>query len=70
MIRGSGLLLAKNPVIRWTGFFDTKYLTTFIKNHKDASVKKFNQALMERIKQFKGENAYPDDISVLTCRIF
>ena len=51
-------------------FFDTKYLTEFVKNNRRSSVKAFNKALMERIKSFKGHKAFPDDISVLTCRLF
>lgn len=51
-------------------FFDTKYLGEFIMNNNNASASELNTHLMIKINSFKGKRAFPDDISILTCRIF
>ena len=51
-------------------FFDEDFLTTFVLQHNDASASIFTEKLMKKINEFKGEQEYPDDITVLTCKIF
>ncbi len=51
-------------------FFDDEKLADFALKHYHSSAQDFNQALMHEIKNFKGELDFPDDISVLTGRIF
>ena len=51
-------------------FFDTKYLGRFIMENKEASASELNTHLMIKINSFKGKRTFPDDISILTCRIF
>lgn len=42
----------------------------FTRHHYTYSAAHFNSLLMERIEEFKGEQNYPDDFTVLTCKIF
>jgi len=42
----------------------------FTKQYYTYSAAHFNNLLMERIEDFKGEQNYPDDFTVLTCKIF
>lgn len=51
-------------------YFDGQRLEQFICDNQDCSVKEFNQRLMSTIARFKGDRDFPDDISVLTGRIF
>ena len=51
-------------------FFSTTLLENFLRQHDCSSAAKFNQDLIKHIDIFKGNNPYPDDISVLTCKIF
>lgn len=51
-------------------YFDETHLEKFIKDHSSLSVETFNKTLMESIQKFGGANNFPDDISVLTGRIF
>jgi sigma-B regulation protein RsbU (phosphoserine phosphatase) len=49
-------------------FFEEKYVEEEIKSYKGHSAKEFNQKLLARMEEFKGEMDYSDDIAVLTCR--
>ena len=51
-------------------YFDTDFLADFALKYADRSVAEFNNRLLNRIRQFKGKMTFPDDISVLTCKIF
>ena len=51
-------------------YFDDEKLKAFTLNNEHDSAKAFNQKLMEEIEIFKGNLNYPDDIAVLTCKIF
>ncbi len=41
----------------------------FILEHMDCSAKDFNRKLQAYIRSFKSQQAYPDDIAILTCKI-
>ncbi len=41
----------------------------FVKNNFDLSASTFNKLLMEKIETFKGDQSYPDDFTILTCKI-
>lgn len=51
-------------------FFSEKMLYNFVKANYDLSATEFNQRLMERIEAFKGDKTYPDDFTILTCKVF
>ena len=51
-------------------FLNEKMLYTFVKENYDLSATQFNKLLMERIEIFKGDQNYPDDFTILTCKIF
>jgi phosphoserine phosphatase RsbU/P len=62
-----GITDVRNP----TGSdFNEDVLAAFIQQHQKMGAKPFNQELMKRIDEFKGEEPYPDDITVLTTRFF
>ncbi len=42
----------------------------FTRKYYTYSAARFNNLLMERIEEFRGEQNYPDDFTVLTCKIF
>ena len=50
--------------------FETEHVEDFIRMHYHLPVKDFNEKLMKHIEKFKGNQPYPDDIALLTCRIF
>ncbi|MBK7873006.1 MAG: PP2C family protein-serine/threonine phosphatase [Saprospiraceae bacterium] len=51
-------------------FLNEKMLFNFVKDNYDLSATQFNKLLMERIEAFKGDQTYPDDFTILTCKIF
>lgn len=51
-------------------FFETELLEKFLINHSCDSAIDLNKDLIKHIDKFKGDQPYPDDISVLTCKIF
>ncbi len=51
-------------------FFDEKFVEEFAVKNEKLNVQRFNEALLKRIDAFKGEAEYPDDFTVLTCKIF
>ena len=50
--------------------FDEETLCAFVKENYKLSAESFNTELMSRIDNFKQEQHYPDDITILTCKIF
>lgn len=51
-------------------FFDEDMLKEFTLKNEHDSATIFNQKLMDAIELFKGDLSYPDDIAVLTCKVF
>ncbi|MEZ5040736.1 MAG: PP2C family protein-serine/threonine phosphatase [Saprospiraceae bacterium] len=51
-------------------FLSDEIVYDFVKNHYRFSASAFNQKLLEVIEKFKGDETYPDDFTVLTCKIF
>ncbi len=51
-------------------FLSDELIYDFVQQHYLLSASSFNQKLLEVIEQFKGEETYPDDFTVLTCKIF
>ncbi len=51
-------------------YFSVDLLEEFIDNNSDLEAEFFNKKLMEHINDFRGEGEYPDDVAVLTCRLF
>jgi sigma-B regulation protein RsbU (phosphoserine phosphatase) len=51
-------------------YFDDKQVERFIVANKDLPVEAFNAELMRTVKKFKGNQPFPDDISVLSARLF
>jgi sigma-B regulation protein RsbU (phosphoserine phosphatase) len=50
-------------------YFEDQKIEAFIKKHSKLSAEDFNAQLLLEIDNFKGQQAYPDDIAVLTCKI-
>ncbi len=50
-------------------YFDEEQLFPFVKENSNLSADDFNNKLQNKLEKFKGENPFPDDVSVLTCRI-
>jgi len=51
-------------------FFSEQMLYKFVKANYDLSATEFNRRLMERIEAFKGDRKYPDDFTILACKVF
>ena len=51
-------------------YMDEELLKSFVLKNHELSARKFNSALLQTIEEFKGEGIYPDDLTVLTCKIF
>ena len=51
-------------------FFNTEMLHAFLKKYQELSVKSFNEKLLSTIEEFRGQSEYPDDVAVITCKIF
>ena len=50
-------------------FFDESELHPFVIKNRELDVETFNEKLQEKIENFKGDKPFPDDVSVLTCKI-
>ena len=50
--------------------FDEAMLQDFILKNQDCTVAEFNQRLMEHVTTYKGMEEFPDDITILTSRLF
>ena len=51
-------------------YYDEDTLCDFALNNYACSADKFNDKLLQTIDQFKGDLSYPDDFTVLTCKVF
>lgn len=51
-------------------FIEEKLLQQFATENASLSVRSFNNKLLEVVNHFKGGASYPDDITILTCKIF
>lgn len=51
-------------------YFDEEMLSSFALSNAELSAQNFNDKLLGKIDDFIGEEAYPDDFTVLTCKIF
>jgi sigma-B regulation protein RsbU (phosphoserine phosphatase) len=51
-------------------FLKEEMLHRFVSAHHHLSASAFNARLMQEIEQFKGEQTYMDDFTVLTCKMF
>lgn len=51
-------------------YLNEEMLYSFVRNNYKRSAPAFNQKLMEQLESFKGGQSYPDDFTVLTCKIF
>lgn len=50
--------------------FDEDMLANFVAENQTIGARAFNEKLMQQIDTFKAGEDYPDDITVLTCRVF
>ena len=50
--------------------FDENMLADFVVHNQTIGARAFNEKLMQQIDAFKAGEDYPDDITVLTCRVF
>ena len=50
-------------------YFDEDMISDFACSHRNDSATNFNKKLLEELEKFKGKQAYPDDIAVLTAKI-
>ncbi|MCB0637220.1 MAG: serine/threonine-protein phosphatase [Lewinella sp.] len=62
-----GLIDLKNPQGE---YFEEDLLLDFVEKHHHLSAPDFNARLHERLDEFKGDGAYPDDFTVLTAKFF
>jgi phosphoserine phosphatase RsbU/P len=49
-------------------FLNEQLLFDFTRLHHHLSPKEFNRQLMDRMELFRGQQPFPDDVTVLTCR--
>ncbi|MEM8908271.1 MAG: PP2C family protein-serine/threonine phosphatase [Bacteroidota bacterium] len=50
-------------------YFSEELLQQFALQNSILSASEFNESLMEHIEKFKGQQSYPDDVAILTCKI-
>ena len=50
-------------------YFDEKMVEKFFIENHTHSVQEINQRLLSKIEAFKREISYPDDITILTCKM-
>ncbi len=50
-------------------YFDEEILQIFVKKNSHLKAEAFNTSLMKQIEVFMGDKTYPDDFTVLTCKI-
>ena len=51
-------------------FISDQTISDFIQQNYTLSAEGFNQNLMKQIEKFRGNQGFPDDFTVLTCKIF
>ena len=75
IIKGHATLLAyTDGLTDWRNnegdFLDADMINDFTFQNNHLPAKEFNDKLMAEIKQFKGTQDFPDDFTILTCKIF
>ncbi|MEP7266060.1 MAG: SpoIIE family protein phosphatase [Saprospiraceae bacterium] len=50
-------------------YFDLDHIENFLKKYHKEGATSFNTLLMEELEKFKGNQTFPDDITVLACKI-
>jgi sigma-B regulation protein RsbU (phosphoserine phosphatase) len=50
--------------------FDEEILYDYVRRQHGRSAKSFNNSLVAKLNDFRQHNEFPDDLTVLTCRIF
>ncbi len=50
--------------------FNEERIKNYLSKERDKSAEAFNNGLMEELDIFKGDSEYPDDIAILTCKIY
>ncbi len=51
-------------------YFEDKKIEEFVLKNGQHNAEEFNEALLNEIEKFRGEETFPDDIAVLTCKVF
>ena len=51
-------------------YLNESILYDFVRQQYKSTAAEFNRKLMESLERFKGDEVYPDDFTVLTCKIF
>ncbi len=51
-------------------FLNEELLYNFVRNNYKLSAGEFNRRLMNKLEVFNGDKNYPDDFTVLTCKVF
>ncbi|PHI21347.1 serine/threonine protein phosphatase [Lewinellaceae bacterium SD302] len=51
-------------------FFEEGILYDFARRQYGRSANDFNQVLLDKLEEFRGTTSYPDDLTILSCRIF
>ena len=51
-------------------YMSEELIQNFVLKNHELSARKFNASLLHTIEEFIGEGIYPDDLTVLTCKIF
>jgi phosphoserine phosphatase RsbU/P len=51
-------------------FLNEELLYNFVRNNYKLSAVEFNRRLMSKLEVFNGDKNYPDDFTVLTCKVF
>jgi sigma-B regulation protein RsbU (phosphoserine phosphatase) len=49
-------------------FLNEQLLFDYSRTHYDLPAEEFNNQLMERMELFRGQQPFPDDVTVLTCK--
>lgn len=50
-------------------YFEIEQIEAFVQEYHHEGATEFNRQLMEQLEKFKGNQTFPDDITVLTCKI-
>lgn len=50
-------------------YYEEERIEKFIKKHHNKDVDRFNEELLKEINTFRQEEAYPDDIAIITCKV-
>ena len=50
-------------------YFEDQKIQDFIQTNANESADSFNSLLLSEIDKFRGNQSYPDDIAILTCKV-